>query len=207
MKYTCKKSGDENIEIISDNQAIISCNKDKENFYKLIPNYCKFIIYSDPEPQSSTITNKIIIQTTKNIDNKLFDYDICNYTFISFDLYIQNELKQVNYDLNLFFNGNNYYVVNNKIDKYVICFLLYSRYGVYHKPEFCKYKINIIDQNANMVEINENDVLHLYKEKYEVIRVIGEINDDSEESEESEESEKSEESKETSEESYEKIKN
>ena len=188
MKYISKKSGEDNIEIISDNQVINTCNYNNSNWYQIIPNYCKFIIYSDPEPQTSTITNKKIIQNTKNIENELFNYEICNYTFISFDLYIQNELKQLNYDLNLFFNGNNYYVVNNKIDKYVVCFLLYSRYGVYQKPETCKYRINIIDHNANMVDIDENDVLHLYKEKYQVTRVIGEISDDSEDSEERENS-------------------
>ena len=39
-----------------------------------------------------------------------------------------------------------------------------------------------------MVDIDENDVLHLYKEKYQVTRVIGEISDDSEDSEERENS-------------------
>ena len=188
MKYISKKSGEYNIEIISDNQVINRCNKDDSNWFQVIPDDCKFIIYSDPEPQTSTITNKKIIQNTKNIENELFNYEICNYTFISFDLYIQNELKQLNYDLNLFFNGNNYHVINNKIDKYVICFLLHSRHGVYQNPETCKYRINIIDNNANMVDIDENDVLHLYKEKYQVTRVIGEISDDSEDSEERENS-------------------
>ena len=60
MKYISKKSGEDNIEIISDNQVINTCNYNNSNWYQIIPNYCKFIIYSDPEPQTSTITNKII---------------------------------------------------------------------------------------------------------------------------------------------------
>ncbi len=210
--HISKKSGEDNIEIISDNQVVNTCNKDDLNWYQVIPDDCKFIIYSDPEPQSSTIINKKIIPNTKNIENELFNYEICKYTFISFDLYIQNELKQLNYDLNLFFNGNNYYVINNKIDKYFICFLLYSRYGIYQKPDSCKYKINIIDDKANMVEICEKDVIYLYKDHYEIIEVIRNVIDHSEESEESEESgeeneESGEESKNSSDESYEKINN
>jgi len=235
MKYISNKSGEDNIEIISDNQVINTCNRDDSNLSQLIPDYCKFIIYSDPEPRTSTIINKKIIPNTKNIQRELFNYEICNYTFISFDLYIQNDLKQVNYDLNFFFNGNNYYVVNNKIDKYVVCFLLYSRHGVYQKPENCKYKINIIDQNANMVEVCEKDFIYLYKDHYEIIEVIHNVIDNNQESEENkeneeeneeeneqeneqeneeeneqesgEENEKSEETKNSSDESYEKINN
>jgi hypothetical protein len=208
VKYISKKSGEDNIEIISDNQVINTCNRDDSNWCQLIPDYCKFIIYSDPEPQSSTIINKKIIPNTKNIHRELFNYEICNYTFISFDLYIQNDVKQLNYDLNLFFNGNNYYVINNKIDKYVICFLLYSRYGIYQKPDSCKYKINIIDHNANMVEVCEKDVIMLYKDNYEIIEVIR-PNDcpDKEHISDSENEESGEESKNSSDESYEKINN
>jgi hypothetical protein len=207
MKHISKKSGEDNIEIISDNQVINTCNRDDSNLSQLIPDYCKFIIYSDPEPRTSTIINKKIIPNTKNIQHKLFNYETCNYTFISFDLYIQNDLKQVNYDLNLFFNGNNYYVVNNKIDKYVVCFLLYSRHGVYQKPENCKYKINIIDHNANMVEVCEKDVIMLYKDDYEIIQVIRPNESaDKENISDSENEESEEESKNSSDESYEKIK-
>uniref|UniRef100_A0A6C0BUY1 Uncharacterized protein n=1 Tax=viral metagenome TaxID=1070528 RepID=A0A6C0BUY1_9ZZZZ len=171
MKYISKKYDEDNIEIISDNQSIITSNKDNSYWYYDIPNYCKFIIYSDPEPQTSR-KNKIIIHNTDGIKNNSFKYTLCKYMFISVDLYIQNDLKQINYDLNLFFNGNNYYIANNKIDKYVICFLLYSRYGVYQKPETCKYKLNIIDQSANMFHLCERDVLHLYEDKYEIMEVI-----------------------------------
>lgn len=208
MKHISKKSGEDNIEIISDNQVINTCNKDDSDWFQVIPDNCKFIVYSDPEPQSSSIINKKIVPNTKNIDNELFNYMICNYTFISFDLYIQNELKLLNYDLNLFFNGNNYYVVNNKIDKYVICFFLYSRHGVYQNPDLCKYKLNIIDHKANMVEVCEKDVIMLYKDDYEIIQVIrpNESADKENISDSENEEESEEESKNSSDESYEKIK-
>ena len=73
----------------------------------------------------------------------------------------------------MFSDGNNYYVVNNRIDKYVICYLLYSRYDVYQNPECCKYKLNIIDHSANIIEISERDTIYLYEDNYEIIEVIG----------------------------------
>ena len=118
FKHISKNPDDDNTEIISGNQAIITCNKDNAHLY--ITDYCKFIIYSVPEPQTSRI-NKIIIHNTQGINNKLFNYTVCKYAFISVEIYIQNDLKQLNYDLNLFFSGNNYYIANNKIDKYVVC--------------------------------------------------------------------------------------
>jgi hypothetical protein len=205
MKYISKKYGKDNIEIISDNQSIITSNKDNSYWYYDIPNYCKFIIYSDPQPQTSR-KNKIIIHNTDGIKNNSFKYTLCKYMFISVDLYIQNDLKQVNYDLNFFFNGNNYYIANNKIDKYVICFLLYSRYGVYQKPETCKYKLNIIDQSANMFHLCEKDVLHLYEDKYEIMEVICPIDCIDKENISDEENISDGENKESSDESYEKIK-
>ena len=89
------------------------------------------------------------------------------------ELYIFNELEQMCYDLNLFFNGNNFYIVNNKIDKYVICFLLLMRYGINQNPETCKYKLSIIDDTANMFHLCEKDFLYLYEDKYEIVEVIG----------------------------------
>jgi hypothetical protein len=66
-------------------------------------------------------------------------------------------------------------VADNKIDKYVICYLLKQQKNVNSNPENCKYKLNIIDQNANMIELSEKDVLYLHDENYEIIQVIGEI--------------------------------
>jgi hypothetical protein len=78
----------------------------------------------------------------------------------------------VNYDLKLFCNGDNYFVVNNKIDKNVICYLLKQQKNVQFSPETCKYKLNIVDQNANMVELSETDVLYLKEDNYEIVQVI-----------------------------------
>jgi hypothetical protein len=113
--------------------------------------------------------------------------------FISTVLYLETKSIIVNYDIRLFCDGNNYFVANNKIDKHVICFLLKEQKNVNFSPENCKYKLNIIDQNANMIEISEKDVLYLHEDNYELIQVIGKVSEhgEKEDDEEKEESENS----------------
>jgi hypothetical protein len=159
-----------NVDIVVDNKIIDKCTKEKSYLYMV--DSCKFIIYSEPVPQTSRI-NKKIIYNAGDINNDSFKIRLCNYMFISMELHILNDLKQMCYDLNLFFNGNNYYIVNNKIDKYVICFLLLMRYGINQNPETCKYKLSIIDDTANMFHLCERDFLYLYEDKYEIVEVIG----------------------------------
>lgn len=166
-----KNSPTENdVEIISDNKVIKTCGK--KNAYLFFVNDCHFIIYSEKVQQTSR-TNKLIIHNKNKLKNDSFKCVPCKYMFISVDLYIQNELKELNYNLKLFSNGDNYYMANNKIDRYVICFLLEKQYGIYFNAENCKYRISIIDQSANMVELCHKDVLNLYEDNYEIIEVIG----------------------------------
>jgi hypothetical protein len=175
-----------NVEIILNNQLVSRLNK--ESIFSNLPFENDFIIYSESEPMTSR-TNKMIIHSFSSCTpNDVFKYQLCNYMFISTVLYLETRSLIVNYDLKLFCNGDNYFVANNKIDKYVICYLLKQQKNVNCSPENCKYKFSIIDQNANMIELNEKDVLYLHEDNYEVIQVIGETleyNDESEENENS----------------------
>jgi hypothetical protein len=147
-------------------------------------------------------TNKIVVHHfSDSVSEDVFRYKLCKYMFISTVVYLEYKSKIINYDLRLFSDGDNYFVANNKIDKYVICFLLNKQFSTVTTPENCKYKFNIIDQSANILELSEKDVLYLHEDNYEVIQVIGESLDykeenDDEEKEESENSENSGSSKE-----------
>jgi len=176
-----------NIEVISN--SIVVKNFNKESVYSNLPFENKFIIYSESEPMTSR-TNKMIIHNfSESIPKNIFKYKLCNYMFISAVLYLEVKSLIINYDLKLFDNGDNYFVADNKIDKHVICYLLKKQKNVSFNPENCKYKLSIIDQNANMIELNEKDVLHLHEDNYEIIQVIGESLETSDkESEESENS-------------------
>jgi len=175
-----------NVEVILNNQLVSHSNK--ESIFSNLPFENDFIIYSESEPMTSR-TNKMIIHNFNEITPKdVFKYKLCNYMFISTTLYLERRSLMVNYDLKLFCNGDNYFVANNKIDKYVVCYLLKQQKNVSFSPENCKYKLNIIDQSANMIELTEKDVLYLHEDTYEIIQVIGETLEYNNETEENENS-------------------
>ena len=188
-----------NIEVVFNNKVVTHYNR--ASLYSKLPLDNDFIIYSDSEPMTSK-TNKIVVHHfSDSVSEDVFRYKLCKYMFISTVVYLENKSKIINYDLRLFSDGDNYFVANNKIDKYVICFLLNKQFDTVTTPENCKYKFSIIDQSANILELSEKDVLYLHEENYEVIQVIGESLDykeenDDEEKEESENSENSGSSKE-----------
>jgi len=182
-----------NIEVILSGNSVNYLNK--ESIYSNVPFENTFIIYSDSEPMSCR-TNKIIIHKfSKNTPKDVFNYKLCNYMFISTILYLEVKSLVINYDLRLFCDGNNYFVANNKIDKYVICYILNQQKNITSSPESCKYKLSIIDQNANIIELSEKDVLYLNEDNYEIVQVISEnieySDKESEENTESEENENS----------------
>jgi hypothetical protein len=176
-----------NVEVILNNQTVSHLNK--ESIYLNLPFENKFIIYSDSQPMTSR-TNKMIVHNfSESTPKNIFEYKLCNYMFISSILYLETKSLIINYDIRLFCDGNNYFVANNKIDKYVICYLLKQQKNVKTIPDNCKYKLSIIDQNANMIELSEKDVLHLHEDNYEIIQVTSESLESSDkESEESENS-------------------
>jgi hypothetical protein len=157
-----------NIEIILNNQIVSYSNK--ESIFFKLPFENDFVIYSEQEPMTSR-TNKMIVHNySLATPDDVFKYKLCNYMFISTTLYLERRSLMVNYDLKLFCNEGNYFVTNNKIDKYVICYLLKEQKNLHFSPENCNYKLSIIDQNANMIELSENDLLYLYENNYEIIR-------------------------------------
>jgi hypothetical protein len=167
-----KMKSPNNVEVIFNNKSVSYVNK--ENIYSNLPLENTFIVYSDSEPMSSR-TNKMIIHNfSENTPKDVFNYKLCNYMFISTILYLEVKSLIVNYDLRLFCDGNNYFVANNKIDKYVICYMLNQQKNVTFSPETCKYKLSIIDQNANMIDLSEKDVLYLNEDNYEIVQVISE---------------------------------
>ncbi len=185
--FTKQLKSSNNIEVILNSRSVNYLNK--ESIYSNAPFENTFIIYSDSEPMSCRTNKMIIHKFSKNTSKDVFNYKLCNYMFISTVLYLEVKSLIINYDLRLFCDGDNYFVADNKIDKHVICYLLKKQKNVSFNPENCKYKLSIIDQNANMIELNEKDVLHLHEDNYEIIQVIGESLETSDkESEESENS-------------------
>ena len=167
-----KMNSSNDVEVISSNNTVSYSSKD--DIYLKLPLENTFIVYSDSQPMTSR-TNKVIVHSfSESTPKDVFEYKLCNYMFISTILYLETKSLIVNYDLKLFCDGNNYFVANNKIDKYVICYLLKEQKNVIFNPSTCKYKLNIIDQNANMIDLSEKEVLYLHENSYEIIQVASE---------------------------------
>ena len=59
-----------------------------------------------------------------------------------------------------------YYIVNNIINKYLICFLIYRQFKVYLDPEKITYKLELMDNNMVYKALSENEEIILKKDTY-----------------------------------------
>ena len=126
-----------NIEVVLTNKVVNHLNK--ETVCSKLPFENTFIIYSESEPMTSRTNKKIIHNFSESTPKNVFEYKLCNYMFISTIVYLEVKSLIVNYDLKLFCNGDNYFVADNKIDKYVICYLLNQLFS----PLFPFYNLKI----------------------------------------------------------------
>ena len=59
-------------------------------------------------------------------------------------------------------------MVNNTFNKKVLFYLLNKQHGVKYDDSTFTYKLNIIDDNVNMISLSEKDVLILKEDTYEI---------------------------------------
>jgi hypothetical protein len=106
-----------------------------------------------------------------------FSYEVCGYTFISIEVSIEDLIdteKTNKYYLTLKENGENYYIVGNRINKMVIYYLLNQQHSVDY-PDNTPYMIDLIDFNVNMKVLTEKDTLYLFETEYIIVRSEEEI--------------------------------
>lgn len=144
------------IEMIKNNNVIFSTNKELMCF----PLLCDFFIYSNKLAFDSTHTNKIIYF---NIPDS-YEYTLCDFKFMNITVYLDNEK---NYTIYLHTSQENFYVVNNIINKKVIFYLLKQTYNL--DGEDMSYKLSIIDNNTNIISITEKDIIILKDNTYDIV--------------------------------------
>jgi len=170
-------SGD--IEIIKNIQKISYLNStnflEYENLEIIDKNNMEFMIYSDNT--KSEKTNKVIyFYVPIN-----FNYECCKYKFLSVTI-IFSEDEQ--YKLKLFSENENYYIVNNRLNKNVFCYLIMKQYSVIKNENYVSYKLDIIDQDVKFKSFDEKDEILLKCYNYLVIRNNDLIIEEEEEEEE-----------------------
>ena len=138
------------------------------------PTYFDCIVYSDPT--STRTVNKIVYY---NYPISL-TYKPCTFSFISCSITIitSDQCKNKTYSLQFSNDRFNYYIVNNRINKYIIYYLVYLQHSIsFNDFEPYIYCLNIIDHNVNTSSITEKDEIVLDESTYTIRHLIEPCND------------------------------
>jgi len=155
------------IQIINKGDIILTLNN-CDKFYKKINSLqYDFVIYKNNETQHFKIITKKDIDLYFNHNNNIFSINMSNIKFfvVCIQLYNTNTLEVEKYNINL----NNYMIVDNILltEEFIVWYLNY-----YYKKKYnfsssgLSYKIEIIDQNVNKVNIHSGDCILISKNDY-----------------------------------------
>jgi hypothetical protein len=167
------------LQIIKYNETLFTCSISK---IKQQP-YFDFFIYNDYDIYDRRIekgiyepVNKVIlfseqIEQLSNVlcERELLFYDLCNYKFMSSSLSLKQNGQT--YNLKLQTPHENYYVVNNRLNTLVVCYLLKRQHGIDIFADDIKYDLTIIDNKINHVVLTEKQEL-VFRENDYVIQQL-----------------------------------
>jgi hypothetical protein len=146
------------IEMIMDNRIIYSTNKNELYLYN--EDNMDFFIYID---KYTYPMNKLICRKKIDYDE---NYGICSFKFQMIHVKIN---EHESYLIDLSNKKENYYLVSNVIDKFVICFLIYNQFCILKDAHTVSYNLEIIDDKMNFINLNENDIIVLDVNNYKIV--------------------------------------
>jgi len=130
-----------------------------------------FIIFSDYEGASTNTNTNTKINKVLYYDNAHFpldyNYDVCSFCFISTCVKLCGEEKS--YQIKLVTESENYYIVGNRINRRLICYLLKKQHNVTWDPASAIYILDIIDQNIDIKSFSEKEEIILKEKDYDII--------------------------------------
>lgn len=151
-----------NIEVIKDSQVFVNTSVEKLDKNNHPPELMDFLIYSEKE--ESGRVNKVLYYDIP--DN--FAYEKCKFKFVALTVSF-SEKEQ--YNLKLCTDKENYYIVDNRLNKYLFCYLIMKQFGIIKNESSVTYSVDIYDQNINNIILCEKDEIVLGIDKY-IIRKI-----------------------------------
>lgn len=160
------------IEIIKFNDVITSVDKTRVSISQLL--LYDFIIYSDysrPIDSHSSRVNKVLYSGSPVFPLN-YSYSLCNFSFISINVKLFVDCKEKSYAVKLVNDSENYYVVGNKINRLIICYLLKKQHDIVRDDLTEKYVLDLIDHNVNMLSITEKDEIILNENDYKVVPFV-----------------------------------
>jgi hypothetical protein len=151
------------VELIKSNFVFKTCSLKDVVTYN--PDYIDFFIYTD-----HYTSNKVV---SKNVTLPL-NIEKCDYRFYIINVTLNN-VELIDDETTFIIQFDQYYMVNNIINKYLICFLIYRQFKVYLDPEMVTYKIELMDNNMNYKSLTEKEEIVLKKETYLINKKEGEL--------------------------------
>lgn len=168
------------VEFVKNGLIIYECdiNADINTDYKsmCVPNDYDFMIWMNND-ENNNIVHKMFEKTSTEIPNNLHDYECEHiyYKFINSEIIINDTNK---FNIHFKTEKYNYLVKDNVINKDFIIYFLNKHYkeklGAMSEEELSnmKYKLNIIDHNVNLIEVENTSVLKFNKHDYEISNKI-----------------------------------
>jgi hypothetical protein len=138
--------------------------------------YYRPLKISNSTPFESSKNDPTCINETQSFENAILTYEKCDFIFPCVSIYIHKYNKS--YDLSLFSENENFFIVKNKLNKLVFCYLLLKQHKKLFDEFSIKYTLTIVNQNMDIVKLNEKDELIFNKNSYEIKPFINvEINE------------------------------
>jgi hypothetical protein len=142
------------VELIKSNFVFKTCGLKDVITYN--PEYFDFFIYTDYYTSTKIVS--------KNVNLSL-NIEKCDYRFYLMSIELRN-VSLIDDEKTFIIQIDNYYMVDNIINKYLICYLIYKQYKVYLDAETVSYKLEIMDNNMEYKSITEKEDIILKKDKY-----------------------------------------
>lgn len=142
------------LEFIKNNAVVYKTTKDSflENNFT-IPEF-DFVIYSIYS------TNKIFYSLpTKEDMNEMV---LSNAIILLSELIIKDKVIKINFKCDSY----NFFIVDNVFKNIFLCYFFNKYYpDDYREDDYINFKINILDENVDMILINSNNILHIGRDK------------------------------------------
>lgn len=152
------------IEVIKRNEVILKTTREKVCKQDLL--LCDMMIVSNIDNENSVIYKQFL---TRRIELPLQNEIVpCTFTFIAMTV----KMNEKSWSIKLSNETENYYIVGNILNRYVISYLLKKQHGIICDEINGTYELIIFDQTANMVTCNEKDEIILKENCYEIVPFV-----------------------------------
>jgi hypothetical protein len=153
------------LEFFYEGNLVTSLDFDKNNkdvsTNNKAPSKYDFIVCSNIN--QSTPVNKLCVH---NIDNCIdYDFETSDFMFISLRLFC----KENNYTIELKNDKHNFYIVNNVLDKHFFTYYLKYILNLDNLEENITYKLELVDQDVNVLLLTDKDKIVLNKQDYTIV--------------------------------------